>query len=135
LELKRAHPNDSDNVLIKMRIHFLKGFISHKIMNPLPPCPIECFFWEQIYSYFPNNPLSPLRFKSFSREFLQFLLENKRFSEDYVTWIQKNSEKIIEQFDGIKDSKIISYDVKLYSDILMNIIREIFHCVIMVLIA
>lgn len=114
---------------MKLRIHFLKNFTGHKLENPPPQCSIECFFWERIFSYYPNNTSSPSRFLEFGPEFLRFLLDNKLFSEDYVTWIQENSERIIKQFDDSIDPKITSYDAKLYADILLNTIKEILHCV------
>eukprot|EP00826_Nyctotherus_ovalis_P051078 TRINITY_DN6363_c0_g1_i2.p1 TRINITY_DN6363_c0_g1~~TRINITY_DN6363_c0_g1_i2.p1 ORF type:complete len:257 (-),score=32.67 TRINITY_DN6363_c0_g1_i2:262-1032(-) len=122
--LKKAHPEDSESVLIRLRIRFLQGFIGTKLKGPLPKCAAECLFWEHIYSYYPKNTSSPLRFAEFGQEFLQFMLENRHFSEDYVIWIRENAEEIRREFDVTTDSNITSYDVKLYSDLLLSIIKE-----------
>ena len=114
---------------MELRTYFLKGFIGDKVMEESPKCPIECLFWEWVYSYYPDNMISPVRFKTFCREYILFMISNKHFSESYIDWINKNKEKYEEIAIKTSSLKITSYDVKVYVEILLNSIKEHINCV------
>ncbi len=48
--------------LYEVRKQFLKGFIGAKLQENSPKCPIECMFWDWIYSYYPDNEISSVRY-------------------------------------------------------------------------
>ena len=53
--------NVANTRLAEIRKQFLKGFIGDKLQEPLPKCPIECMFWDWIYTYYPDNDISAVR--------------------------------------------------------------------------
>ncbi len=107
----------------------MKAFIGDKLQDPLPKCPIECMFWDWIYSYYPDNDLSTVRFHGFSREYVAFLMDNKRFSQDYGAWIQQNADNMVKMAMDQTKPKVAGYDVKMYADMLLKTIKEKLNCV------
>ena len=55
----------SDNLdasrLEEVRKIFMRGFIGQKVLGAVPKCPIESMFWDWIFSYYPDNEMSPVR--------------------------------------------------------------------------
>ncbi len=117
----------------EMRRYFLLGFIGQKILDPLPKCPIESMFWDWIFSYYPDNESSSCRFIGFSREYLTFLLDHKRFAADFLEWIEQNEPTLATCASVSGAYKVTAADVKLYADICKRIIREKLSCVTLLL--
>ncbi len=69
------------------------------------------------------------RFTGFTREFVTFLIDNRRFAEGYTIWIQQNQEVLIRIAGTQKLLTVTAYDVKMYADMFRQIIREKLNCV------
>lgn len=121
---KTFHFNGAQDQLTEIRTLFLKKFMGHKVKSTQTQCPLACMFWEGIYSYYPDNSSSALRFLGFSREFLKFLIGNRRFSEEYANWIETNHDTLLKQFSNLRKPKITFYDLKMYADMLLSGIKE-----------
>jgi len=126
----------------ELRRNFLRGFIGQKVLDAVPKCPIESMFWDWIFSYYPDNEISAVRYRkisayslhrftNFSRDYLGFLLDMKRFAYDFLDWIQQNEVNLM-NFAAVPGShKITAIDIKLYSEIFKRIIREKLSCVLL----
>jgi len=115
---------------LELRTNFLKGFVGDKLQEALPKCPIECMFWDWIYSYYPDNDISPIRFAGFTRKFVNFLIENKKFALDYGNWIKLNTEKMVNAATKLAKNKITSFDIRMYADMMLQSIKESQSCVL-----
>ena len=115
--------------LEETRKTFLRGFVGQKVLDPMPKCPIESMFWDWIFSYYPENEMSTVRFAGFSREYLSFVLDHKRFASDYLDWIQINETNIIRFASTSAAHRISVVDVMMYGDIVKRIIIEKLSCV------
>ena len=123
----------------ELRKNFLRGVLGQKLLDPLPKCPVESMFWDWIFSYYPDNEASSVRytvsiiilnrFSNFSREFLNFLLDHRRFVSVFLDWITQNEESLIYFTSNPGTHRIASFDIRLYADIFKRIIKEKLACV------
>ena len=67
---------------------------------------------------------NPHRFAVFSREYVNFLLDHKRFVHDYAEWIQQNEASLISLAISARDTKITPFDAKVYADVFKQILKE-----------
>jgi len=111
------------------RTNFLRGFIGQKILEPVSKCPIESMFWDWIFSYYPDNEGSAVRFASMNRSFLTFVLDHRRFAAEYADWIKKNEATLIQYVTTAMKPKISVVDIKLYANMTNSIIQEKLTCV------
>ena len=128
--MEKIFTSEPETRIQEFRKQFLKGFIGDKLQEPLPKCPIECMFWDWIFSYYPDNNTSAVRFNGFTREFLLFLIDNRRFALEYRNWLQLNSENLVRAVQSQAKERVAAYDVKMYAEMLEKTIDEKLTCVL-----
>jgi hypothetical protein len=138
--MDKLSSNVGNSKIGDVRTFFLRGFFGQKLLDPLPRCPIESMFWDWEFSYYPDNDMASgryyvrfmVRFAVFSREYVTFLLDHKRFVSDYADWIQQNEANLITIAIAAHNDKVTPLDVKVYADIYMQILRERLNYVLLV---
>lgn len=133
-----------DSKVEVLRKNFLRGFFGYKLLEPVSKCPIDCMFWDWLFSYYPDNDISPIRyslflfnlyrFAKFSREYLTFLLDHKRFVQCYLDWIQKNDCLLISYATtSCSIPKLVTAaEIKFYADVHKEILKEKLFCVLFI---
>jgi hypothetical protein len=64
------------------------------------------------------------RFAGFTREYITFLIDHKRFSQGFLEWIQLNEENIATYGSAPGSHKFSLTGLKIYSDIFKQLIKE-----------
>ena len=68
--------------------------------------------------------LNLFSFTGFTREFVTFLIDNRKFAQEYGKWIQQNEESLIKSAAADSKHKISLFDVKMYANMFKQIIKE-----------
>lgn len=120
--------------IYELRQNFLRGFLGQKLLDPLPKCPIECMFWDWVYSYYPDNEMSTVRyiscgllkyrFSGFTKEYITFVISHKRFAQGYLDWIQQNEGSLISFAISTTSIHLTPFETKVYADIFKQILKE-----------